>query len=32
MSIVRGEAMAHSNNGGLVMGIAVHTDMATRRS
>jgi alkylation response protein AidB-like acyl-CoA dehydrogenase len=29
MSIVRGEAMAHANNGGLVMGIAVHTDMAT---
>jgi alkylation response protein AidB-like acyl-CoA dehydrogenase len=29
MSIVRGEAMAHSNNGGLAMGIAVHTDMAT---
>jgi alkylation response protein AidB-like acyl-CoA dehydrogenase len=29
MSIVRGEAMAHSNNGGLNMGIAVHTDMAT---
>src|ERR671925_315217 len=29
MSIVRGEAMAQANNGGLVMGIAVHTDMAT---
>jgi alkylation response protein AidB-like acyl-CoA dehydrogenase len=29
MSIVRGEAMAQSNNGGLAMGIAVHTDMAT---
>ena len=29
MSIMRGEAMAHSNNGGLAMGIAVHTDMAT---
>ena len=29
MSIVRGEAMAHANSGGLVMGIAVHTDMAT---
>ena len=29
MSIVRGEAMAHANNGGLVMGVAVHTDMAT---
>jgi alkylation response protein AidB-like acyl-CoA dehydrogenase len=29
MSIVRGEAMAHANNGGLAMGIAVHTDMAT---
>jgi len=29
MSLVRGEAMAHSNNGGLAMGIAVHTDMAT---
>jgi alkylation response protein AidB-like acyl-CoA dehydrogenase len=29
MSIVRGEAMAMSNNGGLNMGIAVHTDMAT---
>src|SRR5213083_608965 len=28
-SIVRSEAMAHSNNGGLAMGIAVHTDMAT---
>jgi alkylation response protein AidB-like acyl-CoA dehydrogenase len=28
-SIVRGEAMAHSNNGGLAMGVAVHTDMAT---
>src|SRR2546425_7161974 len=29
MSIVRGEAMANANNGGLAMGIAVHTDMAT---
>jgi alkylation response protein AidB-like acyl-CoA dehydrogenase len=29
MSLMRGEAMAHSNNGGLAMGIAVHTDMAT---
>ena len=29
MSIVRGEAMAYANNGGLVMGVAVHTDMAT---
>src|SRR3989441_4638791 len=29
MSIVRGEAMAQANNGGLVMGIGVHTDMAT---
>jgi alkylation response protein AidB-like acyl-CoA dehydrogenase len=29
MSIVRGEAMAQSNNGGLTMGVAVHTDMAT---
>ncbi len=29
MSIVRGEAMAQSNNGGLAMGVAVHTDMAT---
>jgi alkylation response protein AidB-like acyl-CoA dehydrogenase len=29
MSIVRGEAMVHSNNGGLAMGVAVHTDMAT---
>jgi len=29
MSIVRGEAMAQANNGGLAMGIAVHTDMAT---
>jgi alkylation response protein AidB-like acyl-CoA dehydrogenase len=29
MSIVRGEAMAQSANGGLNMGIAVHTDMAT---
>jgi alkylation response protein AidB-like acyl-CoA dehydrogenase len=29
MSIVRGEAMAQSGNGGLNMGIAVHTDMAT---
>jgi alkylation response protein AidB-like acyl-CoA dehydrogenase len=29
MSIVRGEAMAAANCGGLVMGIAVHTDMAT---
>jgi len=29
MSVVRGEAMAHSNNGGLAMGVAVHTDMAT---
>ena len=29
MSIVRGEAMSYANNGGLVMGIAVHTDMAT---
>ena len=29
MSIVRGEAMAQSANGGLDMGIAVHTDMAT---
>jgi citronellyl-CoA dehydrogenase len=29
MSIVRGESMANSNNGGLAMGIAVHTDMAT---
>ena len=29
MSLVRGEAMARSNNGGLAMGIAVHTDMAT---
>jgi alkylation response protein AidB-like acyl-CoA dehydrogenase len=29
MSIVRGEAMAQCNNGGLAMGIAVHTDMAT---
>jgi citronellyl-CoA dehydrogenase len=28
-SLVRSEAMAHSNNGGLAMGIAVHTDMAT---
>jgi alkylation response protein AidB-like acyl-CoA dehydrogenase len=28
-SIVRSEAMAHSNNGGLAMGISVHTDMAT---
>jgi alkylation response protein AidB-like acyl-CoA dehydrogenase len=28
-SIIRSEAMAHSNNGGLAMGIAVHTDMAT---
>ena len=26
---MRGEAMAHSNNGGLAMGVAVHTDMAT---
>jgi alkylation response protein AidB-like acyl-CoA dehydrogenase len=29
MSLMRGEAMAASNNGGLAMGIAVHTDMAT---
>jgi alkylation response protein AidB-like acyl-CoA dehydrogenase len=29
MSIVRGEAMAQCNNGGLAMGVAVHTDMAT---
>ncbi len=29
MSIVRGEAMSQSNNGGLAMGVAVHTDMAT---
>src|SRR3970282_931785 len=29
MSIVRGEAMAQSNNGGLAMGVAVHTHMAT---
>ncbi len=29
MSLMRGEAMAHSNNGGLAMGVAVHTDMAT---
>jgi alkylation response protein AidB-like acyl-CoA dehydrogenase len=29
MSIVRGEAMANANNGGLAMGVAVHTDMAT---
>ena len=29
MSLMRSEAMAHSNNGGLAMGIAVHTDMAT---
>jgi alkylation response protein AidB-like acyl-CoA dehydrogenase len=29
MSIVRGEAMANAENGGLAMGIAVHTDMAT---
>jgi alkylation response protein AidB-like acyl-CoA dehydrogenase len=28
-SIVRAEAMAQCNNGGLAMGIAVHTDMAT---
>ncbi len=28
-SIVRGEAMAQSNTGGLAMGVAVHTDMAT---
>jgi alkylation response protein AidB-like acyl-CoA dehydrogenase len=29
MSLMRSEAMAHSNNGGLAMGVAVHTDMAT---
>ncbi len=29
MSIVRGEAMTAANCGGLAMGIAVHTDMAT---
>jgi alkylation response protein AidB-like acyl-CoA dehydrogenase len=29
MSIVRAEAMTHANCGGLAMGVAVHTDMAT---
>jgi alkylation response protein AidB-like acyl-CoA dehydrogenase len=29
MSIVRGESMVHANCGGLGMGVAVHTDMAT---
>ncbi|MEX0992716.1 MAG: acyl-CoA dehydrogenase family protein [Solirubrobacterales bacterium] len=29
MSLVRAESMAHANCGGLAMGIAVHTDMAT---
>src|SRR6476660_4012410 len=28
-NLVLGEEMTHSNSGGLAMGVAVHTDMAT---